>query len=192
MSYILRKNRFDKIYTNSFDILYHFVKKNIRDEHLAADIVQETYIRIWENLDQIQDDEKIVPLLRKYATNILINTIHQQQKRAAREKVYCESQEVLSYGQDPLHVKEMAKCVNEAIASMPMQVRKIYKLKREMGMNHQEIAEALNISVYTIDRHMNKALRILRNKILETNILALIALSQNDTGVRNILQPLYN
>ena len=61
--------RYEKMYFSTKDRLISFVKHNVRDSTVADDIVQECYIRLWERMDKVQDDDAILHLLRKYAHN---------------------------------------------------------------------------------------------------------------------------
>jgi RNA polymerase sigma-70 factor (ECF subfamily) len=159
------KERFDKIYAATFDRLYHFIKKNAPDKSSIKDTMQECYIRLWENLDEVTDDETIIALLRKYAINITINAIHKQQKDLQRNHVYYTDQPLTQNVEDQLHAKALLEKYRDALAALPAKRREVFILKREQGLSHKQIADMLGISIFTIDRHMNEALRALRDKL---------------------------
>jgi RNA polymerase sigma-70 factor (ECF subfamily) len=79
--------------------------------------------------------------------------------------------------------RETESLVHKAVELLPPQQHAIYCLSREQGLNQEEIATRLNISIHTVKSHMNKALHFIRNYLhahagIEACILLLIFLKQ--------------
>src|ERR1700759_2368921 len=84
--------RFEKIYEATYPKLYGFASYYVWGEDAIKDVLQECYIRLWENLETIKDDEKIMPLLRKYTTNITIDAVRKKAKEFERAAIYHSQQ----------------------------------------------------------------------------------------------------
>jgi RNA polymerase sigma-70 factor (ECF subfamily) len=66
---------------------------------------------------------------------------------------------------DHLHAKELGQKINTAIDSLPEQCGNVFKLSRFENLKYNEIAQHLNISIKTVENHMGKALKILREQL---------------------------
>jgi RNA polymerase sigma-70 factor (ECF subfamily) len=77
------------------------------------------------------------------------------------------SNDVESY----LSHKELAYQVSDAIQKLPEKCRQVFLLSRSEELSNKEIAERSGISVNTVEQHMRKALRLLRNGLQRTPLL---------------------
>lgn len=154
--------RYEKIYFSTKDRLISFVRTNIRNNSIADDIIQECYIRLWEKLETLQDDHTIVALLRKYAHNLIIDYVRKTARETLRHTVYQQQQDATCTADNQLLLKEMLQDYDSVIQALPQKRRIIYRMVREEGLSHREIAARLNISTNTIEKHMNEALHTLR------------------------------
>jgi RNA polymerase sigma-70 factor (family 1) len=157
-------NRFEKIYEATYSKLYGFTKYYVWSEDAVKDVLQECYIRLWENLATVKDDEKIMPLLRKYAMNITIDAVRKKAKEFERATVYHSQQSPASGADEGLNMREAVRLYREAVDALPPRQREVFILTREKGLSYQEISDQLDISTHTIKRHMNEALTTLRTK----------------------------
>src|SRR5690606_20440437 len=66
---------------------------------------------------------------------------------------------------DVLFAKETSKIIESIINAMPNQCREAFILSRFEYLSHKEIAERMSISVNTVEKHIGKALRLLRNEL---------------------------
>jgi RNA polymerase sigma-70 factor (ECF subfamily) len=115
----------------------------------------------------------VIALLRKYAINIIINALHKRQHELKRNHSFYLEQATATFSDEKIHAGELLQKYNDALATLPPKRRKVFILKKEQGLSHKQISDQLGISVFTIDRHMNEALRTLREK-LSVDMLALI------------------
>ncbi|WP_286742427.1 sigma-70 family RNA polymerase sigma factor, partial [Roseivirga sp. UBA1976] len=60
---------------------------------------------------------------------------------------------------------ELQKRIDDALESLPPQCQRVFRMSREEGLKYHEIAEELGISKKTVEVHMGKALRILRDSL---------------------------
>jgi RNA polymerase sigma-70 factor (ECF subfamily) len=157
-------SRFEKIYEATYFKLYGFAKYYVWSEDAVKDVLQECYIRLWENLPAVKDDEKIMPLLRRYVITITIDAVRKKAKEFERATVFHSQQSPAATADESLNMRETIRLYREAVDALPPRQRDVFILTREKGLSQQEISEQLNISTHTIKRHMGEALQTLRTK----------------------------
>jgi RNA polymerase sigma-70 factor (ECF subfamily) len=72
--------------------------------------------------------------------------------------------------------KEVQSLIDQAVAALPAQPRKVYLLSRRQHMNYNEIATATNLSRNTVKNHLQKALQEIRKYLIDHNYQPFIAL----------------
>ena len=71
-------------------------------------------------------------------------------------------------GQQMLVLHELTHVMDQSIAKLPKQCRRIYEMSREEGLKYREIATILQVSVKTVETQMGRALKHLRNSLPST------------------------
>ncbi len=160
-----RVHRFKKIYAATSPRLEHFVRSFIKREEAVHDVLQETYIRLWENMAGLTDDHSILSLLRTYATNIMINALKKSAKELERAQVFYSQQELICSSEEDLDLKENMQAYEQAVEALPPKRRLIYRMIRDEELTYKEIAEKLNISTHAIKYHIVEARRTLVNDL---------------------------
>ena len=171
-----KKERFEKLYFETRPLLFHYIRKFVRTGQQAIeDVVQECYMRLWENMDKLREED-IMPLLRTYAINYCINQLKKEAKEQQREKIFYDQRRWVADTTDELNFKFTLSEFNEAVESLTPQRRLIYRLIREKGLSYQEISAQLGISTKTIERHINEAMRTLRARFPADKLAGILLL----------------
>ena len=163
------------LYYQYSNALLYYVQRTARSPFLAEDVVHDTFIKIWQHRDQLDASKPFKPYLFTVAKRTLLNLL----KRAKHETTILS--EIKKYAVDEEHTtelllayKESNHLVNEAIESLSDQVKKTFIYCRIEGMSYKQAAEALNITESTVNKHMSKALQVIREHIRVKNGLALL------------------
>lgn len=167
--------RFEKIYGETFHRLEKFVRSFIKREEGVHDVLQETYIRLWNNLDRLNDDEALLPLLRTYATNLMINALRKAAKEQQRARLFYQSQDLPVSPDEALAYKQTLEAYSQALDTLPDKRREIYRLVEDEGLSYKETAERMNLTPHAIRYHLVEARRILARE-LSVDKLALAVL----------------
>jgi RNA polymerase sigma-70 factor, ECF subfamily len=141
---------------------------------IAEEIVQETFMKIWEGRKQIEIKGGLHSYLFATVRNSSLNYLkHQMVERKFSAKKARELQQAINFmqvsaedGSSLLISEEMEKNLQEALDSLPPKCREIFLLHRNDEMKYSEIAEKLNISKNTVQRQISIALEKLRKKLL--------------------------
>ena len=158
---------FDQIYEMYSHKLFSFVFKILKNEAEVDDIVQEVFVKIWESRDKLKDYK----LLNAYIFTIAYNnSIDLIRKRISNNKYL----ELLKYSASinftptiisQIEFNELSSKVEKLIAQIPDRQKQVYLLHREEGMTYPQIAEQMGISQNTVENHMAKALKYLRQNV---------------------------
>ena len=163
---------FDLIYHNYNKKLFAFVFKILKIQDDAKEIVQDVFIKLWENREKVTG----VSLFNSYLFTIAYNTSIDLVRKRINEKKYVDYINSLqkNYSMDDtinkMNYDALNKEIGVLIEKLPLKQREVYKLSRNENLSYKEIAEKLKISVNTVENHISKALQFLR-KSLKTNSL---------------------
>jgi RNA polymerase sigma-70 factor, ECF subfamily len=157
---------FEMIFKTYYQPLCQYAYSFLNDKDEAEEVVQSTFIIVWEKREQFEVQTSFRSYLYRMVRNACLNVIkhshvkqaHLKFARAAGEPRHEQvSDEVLS--------TELELKIAEAMLTLPDQCRRVFQLSRFEELRYQEIAEQLNISVKTVENHMGKALKIMRTQL---------------------------
>lgn len=147
---------FDKYYI----ALCMFANQYVEDDALAADIVQECFVKLWQLRDDFMYIHQIKSFLYTSVRNKSLNELeHTKVMNEYAQKVMAMGKE--SFFQDKVIAEESYRILVDAIDKLPPQMKSIMRLALE-GKTNPEIAEALNISGETVHSQKKIAYRKLR------------------------------
>lgn len=155
---------FYNIYERYSKRLFGFVFRFIKDEADAEDIVQEVFIKIWEGRNKIDINSSFESFLFTIAYNSTISLF----RKRINEKKYLEHlksvQQVYDSPivTDEIHFEELNNKVQQVLNKLTPRQREIFRLSREEGLTHDQIAKKLIISVNTVKKHLVNTLSYLR------------------------------
>jgi RNA polymerase sigma-70 factor (family 1) len=158
---------FDQVYELYSHKLFSFVFKILKNEAEADDIVQEVFVKIWESRWSLVDFK----LLNSYIFTIAYNhSIDHIRKRISNNKYleHLKNSAVVNFTPtiiSQIEFNELHNQVEKLIANLPERQKQVYLLHREEGLTYPEIAEKMGISKNTVENHMVKALKYLRQNI---------------------------
>ncbi len=167
---------FDLVYRAYSKRLYRFVYGIIKTEIDAEEIVQEVFVKIWESHEKIDN----FALFDSYLFTIAYNSTISLIRKKLSEKKYIQYIKSL---QIPPQQKSaeinsdfeiLSEKVNKLIGKLPPRQKEVFKLHRENELTYRQIAEKLDISVNTVENHMSKALKFLRNNLNKESLAALL------------------
>ena len=171
-------NAFEEIYRLHSSKLYGNLLKLLKSEELAMDLLQDLYVKLWNNRATIDVDKSIVAYLFSIAKNLAIDFF----RRAAREAnlqnhLINVGTELYNHVDDVLFHKETSAILNKAIEALPPQQQKIFNLCKVEGRSYEEAASILGISPATVGNQLVKAVRSVRTTMLNSQDALIIVVS---------------
>lgn len=175
---------FEYIFRTYFGFLLNYSKQILRNSDTAEEIVETTFVNLWENRAAINLETSLKSYLFKSVYNNCLNYIKHQRVKE-RYVLYFkhhistdETGEIITtdYPMSQLIEKELEEKLKNAISDLPAQCREVFLMSRYKDLKNEEIAQKLNISVNTVRTQISRALAKLRESLHDYLPLLLLLL----------------
>ena len=169
---------FDLLYEKYSERLYGFAFMLLKNKEDARDIVQETFLRVWQKRQELTENKSFKSFLFTISYNIMID----QLRKKLTDKKYLESLEK-NFRFEQNSIGNMAdfnmldKQIQRLIEELPTRRKEIFRLSRDKGYSHKKIAENLNISVKTVETQLSLAMKFLKSRYTDGSFTALLFLA---------------
>jgi RNA polymerase sigma-70 factor (ECF subfamily) len=149
------------------DQYYHRVRKfilaSVKNESVADDLVQETFIKIQENLDRVRDPEKISSWIFRIAYHLCQDHFRVSKKSSSQEEI---NDELVTLQETPVQKEleqgEMSRCVQDKLSLLPETLRSVIIFADIMDFTNQEIADILGLTVENVKVRLHRARKKLK------------------------------
>lgn len=154
------------LFNSFYGSLYSFASYMISDQEVAHDLVQDVFVRVWENAGAIS----LHTSLRNYLfAAVRYNCINHLKELNIEDRnnrrwllAHIESETV-----DAIEDEEMRSQINQLIESLPKQCREIFTLRYHNGFTYKEISMSLNVSENVVKVQIHRAIKKLREKLVQ-------------------------
>ena len=159
---------FHKCYAN----LLFYATRIVGDEE-AEDVVQDVFVELWWRKDSIEMGEQISAFLYRAVYTRALNVLKHREVVNDYEAAMLEIQKKRTEYYQPnsndvvqrIENDELRQELHEAIDKLPERCRAVFKLSYLHDMKNKEIADTLGLSLRTVEAHMYKALKCLRENL---------------------------
>jgi len=160
---------FWEIYDQYYAKIRRFILALVKDQWATDDLIQETFLRVQENLGTLKDPSKLSSWIFRIAHNLSQDHFRQLKIAASKGSTDLDRVESLEEGfiqeifiQKELEQREMGKCVQDQIDLLPESLRTVLVLFDIMEFSHQEIADILKINVKNVKVRLHRARKKLK------------------------------
>jgi len=177
------KEAYKNAYIEYYDMLLGLSIQYLKDRASSEEIVQEAFLKFWENRESLKSSTNIKNYLYTIVKNLCISTLRKKISNSIyiSESEYLELQAnynaINQLNTSSLEYDELQHRIADIINSLPNDVKTVFEMSRNEEFKYAEIAEKLNISVKTVEARMSKALSILRKELREYLIPSFLLLS---------------
>lgn len=164
--YLLQKGdlkAFDKLYWKYHTALYNNVLKLTRDTGATEDIVQETFITLWQKRAAIHPEKSIAGWMFVISYNKAVNW---QKKKLLEVKTQNNIAIKLQEETLPDLYEEQIELLENAIKQLSPQKRRVIELCKLQGKTYKETANELNISAHTVKEYLTGAMATVKEYII--------------------------
>jgi RNA polymerase sigma-70 factor, ECF subfamily len=168
---------FERYYKEHYKSFFLMSCKYIRDSAQAEEIVNDVFLKIWEDGDKIKIESSLKSYIYKAVINRSINAMNKS-KREWTHQADLNLIPEISYELRQIEENELMVQLYAAIDHLPAQCRRVFEMSRFEELKQQEIADKLGISIKTVKNHITIALKQLSLSVLD-NLLVLIIIFRN-------------
>jgi len=154
---------FDQLYQLYSERLYLNLLKLVKHPETAEEILQDIFIQVWEKRNTIE----IHTSIRAYLFRIGENKVYDFYRKVRRDKVLyahvkAAASEQYTHIEETLLYRENEQLLHAAVTALPPQRRQVFELCKLQGKTYEQVSAQLGISTSTINDHIVKATRSIR------------------------------
>ncbi len=160
---------FTTLFENYYFELCEFSFRIIGKKELAEEIVADVFANIWLKRDRIIINSSLKALLYKSTKNMTISYLRKKKSNMLPLDDIIEFQ--ANNGpktDDNIIYTESQNTIEELLSNIPNKSRIVFRMHRFDNLKYREIADVLDVSQKTVEKHMGKALKIIRSFDLKT------------------------
>ena len=163
-------NAYEQIYNTLYLRLFYFIREYIADEEIVRNILQDTFLSLWEKRTLLSEEINLAAWLYTVTKNKALKHLRHQEyvDQFSREKIQTFNEDKLNafalerLDTSMLSLHEIENLIEKTLKSLPPQYSEIFKMSRYGNNKNREIAKKLNISEKTVEAHITKTLKLLR------------------------------
>jgi RNA polymerase sigma-70 factor, ECF subfamily len=154
---------FSSIFTAYYKDLVMFAYRFTNEVSSAEEIVQEIFVRLWDDHETIVINISLKSYLLKAVQNKYIDLYRHNKSTQAYSASVLERSYQHGYDTDS-HVmfSELQEQIEKALKKLPPELAEAFELNRYSGLKYHEIAKRLGVSIRTVEARIGKALSMLR------------------------------
>ena len=162
------RKAFDTIYEMYADAMYSVCLRYTRNVDEAADMLQDGFIKIYQNRGKFNTEQEFGPWIKRIIINEAINHY-----RANKKFDLVEEDSFFEEVEEPFELEESSNLKDillEIIRELPEGYRAVFNMFVFDNLTHNEIADYLNVSVNTSKTQLSKARKMIKTKLAEKGI----------------------
>ncbi len=167
------KDVFEALFRKYVSTLREYAFFYVGDVHIAEDIVQDLFVKIWENRENFNIHTSLKAYLYRSTHNNCIQFLrhknvsykHDKYLQGRLAEARLMEQLYFEKGIQQLFEKEITDLVNKSLEKLPTKTSEIFILSRRKYLKNSEIANKLNLSEKSVEYHISKTLELLRTDL---------------------------
>lgn len=163
------QNVFRKVFDEYHGRVYAYIYKKTRSAYIAEEAMQLTFVKLWKYRRSLKPEFKLSTHVFRIAGTTMIDLVRSEQhKRHLLQGLKPQPDADADGSADSagsVEEHELRQRVHVLVRQMPEMQKKVFEMSRFEEKSHREIATALSISVKTVENHISRALKFLRQHL---------------------------
>ncbi len=163
-----KRQAFNQLVKEYQQCLYFHIRRMVIVHEDADDVLQNTFIKAWRNMDKFRGDSALKTWLYRIATNEALTFLNRKKKRGFQdiEEVQNDLRHSLR-AEKYIDGEEIQLRLHEALLSLPERQRLVFQMRYFDEMKYAEIAEVLEVSVGGLKANYHHAVKKIEQKLTE-------------------------
>ncbi|HZL09547.1 MAG TPA: RNA polymerase sigma-70 factor [Prolixibacteraceae bacterium] len=157
---------FQRIYDSFCQPLYRFALSYLKDSFEAEEIVQDVFLKVWENRLDIDIQKSFKSYLYRITVNKIFNELkHRVVKHKYEQHLLHTDQQFNESPESAIQFQELNSKLDILLTKLPDQQRTIFIMSRWKGLSNAEISEKLSLSIRTVENQIYRAAKFIKLNI---------------------------
>lgn len=179
----LDKSGYEQLFRQHYAALCRYGLSIIGDADQSEDIVQQVFVKLWNKRSEMDMSRSLKSYLFTSVRNACINYIRDTKKfQSEILDIEIYANDVASGftdGATNLLAGELEQRIRSAMNKLPEKSLEVFQMSRTENLKYKEIAEKLGVTVKTVEAHMSKALKMLREELKDYLVFLILAMLKN-------------
>ncbi len=166
---------FQEVFNQYHEKLYFFIFSKTKSAFLSEETVQITFIKLWSYRESLSEAFTISTQIYRIASTTLIDLLRQQNNSTVfiKELEQQNAHPSSNNAAERINTGEINTVLTKTLENMPPVRKRVFEMSRLEGLSHNEIAAIMLISKKTVEGHITKAIKQLKECLPSVLILFL-------------------
>lgn len=166
------EDAFCELYATYKNRLIYFAMRFLKSRGYAEDVFQDAFTLIWQGRRFINPDASFSSYLYTIVRNRILNQLRDlANQEKMKEQILVQAVDYSNNTKEEILFNDLRQMIQQAMQRLTPRQREIFEMSRERQMSHKEIAEALGISVNTVQESISISLRTLRSYLEKNSVI---------------------
>lgn len=158
---------YEQLFERYYPTLLHFIRGMLKDDHMAEDIAQNTFMKLWIHREKLDSTLSVKNYLFVLSKREIYNIFKAKRTTMLSLQPQMSDRDIAdrSTAEEHYNYTELNALLMQGISKMPPQRQLIFRMSRYEHLSNREIADRLDLSVRTVDKHIELALKDLHNSL---------------------------
>ena len=157
------EDAFCELYAAYKNRLLYFAMKFVKSREFAEDIFQDAFTVVWQSRRFINPDASFSSYLYTIVRNRILNQIRDMANEdKLKEHILSHAVDSPNETNNKILFDDLKDVLSRALEQLTPRQREVFNMSRDLQMSHKEIAEALGVSVNTVQEHISVSLKVIR------------------------------
>lgn len=156
------KKIFERLYSDYYQKLCVFLLNHCQNRAIIEDVVQDVFLNLWMKRKDIHIKTSLNAFLYRAAYNRLMDKYRHLKLKNNMLSSYYHTAVMLAADVDSETSKKRAKLLENCMEELPERCKEVFHGSKIQGLNYKELSERFQISIKTVEGHISRAYRILK------------------------------
>lgn len=158
------EDAFCELYAAYKNRLLYFAMKFVKSREFAEDIFQDAFTVVWQSRRFINPDASFSSYLYTIVRNRILNQIRDMSNEdQLKEHILSQAVDATNDTKSEILLNDLKEIIGRALEQLTPRQREVFKMSRDLQLSHKEIADALGVSVNTVQEHISVSLKVIRS-----------------------------
>ncbi|WP_214227199.1 sigma-70 family RNA polymerase sigma factor [Pedobacter sp. B4-66] len=172
------ESAFNRLFKLHFHKLLSFASRYIPDSELAKEMAMDVMFKAWQKKDKLDNDcQSLEPFLFHLLKAVIVDQFRKKSLPLLTIEEMLTEPMSIEQADDRINYRELTTIYQEGLNCLSPQRRLVFEMRQQQGMSYQEIADELDISSKTVNRHLTDSFHTVRNFMRKNGEIVLLFLA---------------